>query len=105
MEASTEKTLIDINYMTLKEWPKAHEVWGDNGFDRINKLLDKAMHLVGRQAKEETMIYAGLSENKSKVGKKPVIFIDCESLNRYHIDERHIKNGRLPKPDRASAFK
>jgi len=97
--------MIDINYTTLEEWPKSHKIWGDDGFDRINQLLDKAVHLVGRKAPDEVMTYASLSENKSKPGEKPVVFIDCESLNRYHISERHIKAGKLPKPDRASAFK
>ena len=105
MNVAMKKTSIDINYMTPEQWPKAHEVWGDDGFDRINQLLDKAVHLVGRKAQNEIMIYAGLSENKSTAGKKPVVFIDCDSLNRYHIDERYIKNSKLPKPDRASAFK
>tara|TARA_R110002012_G_scaffold293218_1_gene488811 strand:- start:233 stop:550 length:318 start_codon:yes stop_codon:yes gene_type:complete len=105
MKTEVEKISPDINYMTLKEWPKSHEVWGDDGFERINQLLDKAVHLVGRKAKEEVMVYAGLSESKSKAGKKPVVFIDCDSLNRYHISERNIKSGKLPKPDRASAFK
>ena len=105
MNVATKKTPIDINYMTPEQWPKAHEVWGDNGLDRINQLLDKAVHLVGRKASNEVMIYAGLSDNKSEVGKKPVVFIDCDSLNRYHINEQHIKNSKLPKPDRASAFK
>ena len=105
MEAVTKAKTPDINYMTLKEWPKAHEVWADDGFERINQLLDKAVHLVGRKAPNESIIYAGLSENKSKPSKTPVVFIDCDSLNRYHISERNIKSGKLPKPDRASAFK
>lgn len=100
-----QKSLIDINYLTPEQFPKAHAVWGDDGFERINKLLDQAVHLVGRQVPNEAMYYAGLSENKSKVGQTPVVFIDCDSLNRYHISERHIKNGKLPKPERASAFK
>ena len=33
--------MIDINYMTIEQWPKAHEVWADDGFERINQLLDK----------------------------------------------------------------
>ncbi|WP_079691628.1 hypothetical protein [Psychrobacter sp. DAB_AL43B] len=73
-------------------------------FKRINNLLDKAVHLVGRKAKTEVMHYAGISKNKN-TDKKPVVFIDCDSLNRYHIDDRYIKNSQLPKPDRASAFK
>ncbi|MFK3989975.1 MULTISPECIES: hypothetical protein [unclassified Psychrobacter] len=105
MKVAKEQMLLDMNYMTPEQWPKAHEVWGDDGFDRINQLLDKAVHLVGRKAQNEIMIYAGLSENKSTAGKKPVVFIDCDSLNRYHIDERYIKNSKLPKPDRASVFK
>lgn len=105
MEAVTKAKTPDINYMTLKEWPTAHKVWGDNGFERINQLLDKAVHLVGRKVPDESIIYAGLSENKSKAGKIPVVFIDCDSLNRYHISERDIKSSKLPKPDRATAFK
>ena len=105
MEAATDKISTDINYMTLKEWPKSHEVWGDEGFERINNLLDKAVHLVGRKAKGEILLYAGLSESKSNDGVTPVVFIDCDSLNRYYISDRHIRNGKLPKPDRASAFK
>lgn len=100
-----KNTLLDINYLTPEQFPKAHAVWGDDGFDRINKLLNQAAHLVGRQAPNEVMHYAGLSENKSNAGKSPVVFIDCDSLNRYHISERHVKNGKLPKPDRASALK
>lgn len=100
-----KKPSLDINYLTPEQFPKAHAVWGDDGFERINKLLDQAVHLVSRKAKNETMHYAGLSENKSNEGKTPVVFIDCDSLNRYHISERHIKNGKLPKPDRASALK
>ncbi|AAZ18882.1 hypothetical protein Psyc_1029 [Psychrobacter arcticus 273-4] len=100
-----EKPMIDINYVTPEQFPDNYKVWGDDGFERINNLLDKAVHLVSRKAKGEVMIYAGLSDNKSKAGKKPVVFIDCDSLNRYYIDERHIKAGKLPKPDRASAFK
>ena len=103
--AKIEVIMIDINYMTLEDWPKSHEVWGDDGFERINQLLDKAVHLVSRKALNEVAHYAGLSENKSKTGKTPVVFVDCDSLNRYHISERHIKDGKLPKPDRASAFK
>lgn len=105
MSIAIDKTSPDINYMTLKEWPTAHKVWGDDGFERINQLLDKAVHLVGRKAPNESIIYAGLSENKSKSGKTPVVFIDCDSLNRYHISERDIKSSKLPNPDRASAFK
>ncbi|MGO2507106.1 MAG: hypothetical protein ACTH7L_13475 [Psychrobacter alimentarius] len=104
MAAATETKSPDINYMTLEEWPTAHKVWGDDGFERINHLLDKAVHLVGRKAPNESIIYAGLSENKSKSGKTPVVFVDCDSLNRYHISERDIKSSKLPKPDRASAF-
>ena len=105
MKSVTEAKMPDINYMTSEQWPKAHDVWGDDGFERINQLLDKAVHLVGRKAKEEIIVYAGLSESKSKAGKTPVVFIDCDSLNRYHISERHVKAGKLPKLDRASAFK
>lgn len=105
MEAVTKAKTPDINYMTLKEWPTAHKVWGDDGFERINQLLDKAVHLVDRKAPNESIIYVGLSENKSKSGKTPVVFIDCDSLNRYHISERDIKSSKLPKPDRGSAFK
>ncbi|MGP5547791.1 hypothetical protein [Psychrobacter alimentarius] len=105
MSIATEVKSPDINYMTLKEWPTAHKVWGDDGFERINQLLDKAVHLVDRKAPNESIIYAGLSENKSKAGKTPVVFIDCDSLNRYHISERDIKSSKLPKPDRSSAFK
>lgn len=105
MEAVTKAKTPDINYMTLKEWPTGHKVWGDDGFERINHLLDKAVHLVGRKVPNESIIYAGLSENKSKPGKTPVVFIDCDSLNRYHISERDIKVSKLPKADRASAFK
>lgn len=105
MTIATDNTLPDINYVTPDQFLNDYAVWGDEGFERINNLLDKAVHLVGRKAKNEVMHYAGLSKNKSKDGKKPVVFIDCDSLNRYHIDERHIKNGKLPKPDRASAFK
>lgn len=101
----TPKTPPDINYVTPDQFPNDYAVWGDEGFERINNLLDKAVHLVSRKAKNEVMHYAGLSKNKSEVGKKPVVFIDCDSLNRYHINEQHIKNSKLPKPDRASAFK
>lgn len=104
MQSNTKKPSLDINYLTPEQFPKAHLVWGDDGFERINKLLDQAVHLVGRKAPNEVMRYAGISENKSKSGKSPVVFIDCDSLNRYHISERHIKNSKLPKPDRASAF-
>lgn len=97
--------MTDINYMTTEQWPKAHGFWGDDGFERINNLLDKAMHLVDRKAPSETMHYAGLSDDKSKTGTKPVVFIDCDSLNRYYISESNIKNGKLPKVSRASAFK
>ena len=100
-----QKPLLDINHLTPEQFPTAHKVWGDDGFKRINNLLDKAVHLVGRKAKDEVMLYAGLSENKSHTGKTPVVFIDCESLNRYHMNDRNIKAGKLPKPDRASAFK
>lgn len=96
---------MDINYLTADQFPKHHKEWGDDGFKRINELLDRAVHLVSRQAKDEVMHYAGLSDTKSKPGKKPVIFIDCDSLNRYYISERHIRTGKLPKNDRASAFK
>lgn len=96
--------MIDINYLTPDQFPADYEIWGDEGFERINNLLDKAVHLVGRKAKSEVMHYAGLSKNKS-TDKTPVVFIDCDSLNRYHISDRHIRNGKLPKPDRASAFK
>lgn len=105
MNIAIDKTSLDINYMTPEQWPKAHEVWGDDGFERINQLLDKAVHLISRKAPNEVMIYAGLSDNKSKAGEKPVVFIDCDSLKRYHVNEQHIKNSKLPKPDRASAFK
>ncbi len=97
--------MTDINYLTPDQFPTDYDTWGDEGFERINNLLDKAVHLVGRKAKNEVMHYAGLSKNKSEGGKRPVVFIDCDSLNRYHIDERHNRNGKLPKPDRASAFK
>lgn len=100
-----KKPSLDINYLTPDQFPKAYAVWGDDGFERVNKLLDKAVHLASRKAKNEVMHYAGISENKSKAGINPVVFIDCNSLNRYHISERHIRNGKLPKPDRASAFK
>ena len=55
MEAVTKAKTPDINYMTLKEWPTAHEVWADDGFERINQLLDKAVHLVGRKAPNESI--------------------------------------------------
>ena len=90
---------MDINYLNVEQFPKTHEVWGDEGFKRINELLDKAVHLVNRKVKRD-ILYAGLSENKSIVDTRPVVFIDCEGGNRYHISERNIKNGELPKPDR-----
>lgn len=96
---------IDINYMTLEQWPTAHQAWGDDGFKRINDLLDKAVHLVSRKAKAEVVLYAGLSDDKSKIKTKPVVFVDCDSLNRYYISEQDIKSSKLPKASRASAFK
>lgn len=96
---------MDINHLTPDQFPKAYKLWGDDGFARINKLLDESARLIGLKSKNEVVIYIGLSENKSVTGKKPVVFIDCDSLNRYHVSEHHIKNRKLPKPDRASAFK
>lgn len=96
--------MADINYLTPEQFPTDYEIWGDEGFERINNLLDKAVHLVGRKTKTEVMHYAGFSKNKS-TDKKPVVFIDCDSLNRYYISESDIKNSKLPKPDRTSAFK
>ena len=87
---------MDINYVTPEQFPDLHGVWGDNGFKRINKLLDDAVNLVGTLSKRNDLDYIGFSDVKSQEDK-PVVFINCENLDRYYINEQNIIDGELPK--------
>ena len=91
--------------LTAEHYPKTHVLWGDDGLCRINELIDKAVFLVNRKKPSSQVVYAGLSEDKSKPNSKPVVFVDCESFERYYINERHITNSELPKAVKVSAFK
>lgn len=97
MTITPDKLALIATPMTADHYPKAYAIWGDDGFERINKLLTQATLLVGRRVKNDPVAYAGLSETKSKAGIKPVVFVDTESFKRYYISERHIKQGKLPK--------
>ncbi|WLG12754.1 hypothetical protein Q6344_09055 [Psychrobacter cibarius] len=88
--------MIDTNYVTLEQFPKAHKEWGDKGFERINKLLDDAVHLISVLSKRDDLDYAGLSEVKSQ-DNKPVVFINFDNLDRYYVDEKDVKDFKLPK--------
>lgn len=84
--------------ITNEHYPKTFAAWGSEWVEKINKLSVQAALLVDRHVKDDAVAYVGLSENKSKVGKKPVVFVDTDCFKRYYIGERHIKNGKLPKP-------
>jgi len=88
--------MIDINYLTPEQFPEAHKNWGDNGFKRINKLLDDAVHLISELSKRDDLDYIGFSEVKSQ-DYKPVVFINLGNLDRYYIDEQDIQDFKLPK--------
>lgn len=88
--------MIDTNYVTLEQFPSAHKVWGDKGFERINKLLDDAVHLISALSKRDDLDYAGLSEVKSQ-DDRPVVFINFYNLDRYYVDEQDIKEFKLPR--------
>lgn len=92
----TPKTPPDINYVTPDQFPNDYAVWGDEGFERINKLLDNAVNLISTKSKSAVIDYAGLSKIESKKDK-PVVFINCKNLDRYYINEQNIINGELPK--------
>lgn len=88
--------MIDINYVTPEQFPKLYEVWGDNGFKRINKLLDDAVHLISVLSKRDDLDYIGFSEVESQKDK-PVVFINLGNLDRYYINEQDIQDFKLPK--------
>lgn len=54
--------------------------------------------MVDEKAAKANVVYVGLSEDYSKVGKEPVLFIHCEDSRRYYIDESHTETRTLPKP-------
>lgn len=88
--------MIDINYVTPEQFPKLYEVWGGNGFKRINKLLDDAVHLISVLSKRDDLDYIGFSEVESQTDK-PVVFINLGNLDRYYINEQNIQDFKLPK--------
>lgn len=87
---------MDINYVTPEQFPDDYKTWGDSGFRRINKLLDDAANLIKAKTKNTVIDYVGFSKVKSEKGK-PVVFINCDNLDRYYIDEQNIIDGELPK--------
>ena len=87
---------MDINYLTATEFPNDYKKMGDEGFSRINKLLDDSVALIKNQSKSLIIDYVGYSSMKS-TKSNPVVFVILENLDRYYIDEQAIKNCRLPK--------
>lgn len=88
--------MIDTNYVTLEQFPNLHSSWGDKGFERINKLLDDAVHLTSVLSKRDDLDYIGFSDVKSEPDN-PVVFINCDNLDRYYINEQDIRDFKLPK--------
>lgn len=86
------------NYLTPDLFPRAHSAWGDDGFDRINKLLDDAAILVQRRHKDGVGEYAGYSETESVTPNKIAVFVDCSDNKRFYITRRNIINNQLPHP-------
>lgn len=87
--------MMDINYVTPEQFPDDYKIWGDSGFKRINKLLDNAVNLIITKSKSTVIDYVGLSKIESKKDK-PVVFINCDNLDRYYIDEQNIIDDELP---------
>lgn len=87
---------MDINYLTATDFPSVYEKMGDEGFSRVNKLLDDSVALIKNQSKSMDIDYVGYSSMKS-TKDNPIAFVILKNLDRYYIDEQVIKNCRLPK--------
>lgn len=84
--------------MTADAYPKTYRTWGIAWIDKINEMMPKAAVLVDEKAAEANVVYVGLSEDYSKVGTEPVLFVHCEDNRRYYISESHLETKTLPKP-------
>lgn len=79
--------------MTKKTYPKAYKVWGQDGFDRINKLGPLVAERVAMSKQCDKVIDVSLSDTKSKPKSYIVFFVDCKNKERFFVSESDIELG------------
>ncbi|GAB1668159.1 hypothetical protein Mh1961_13790 [Mannheimia haemolytica] len=77
--------------MTKKSYPKAYKLWGQDGFNRINKLGPLAAELVAKSKQCDKVIDVSLSDAKSNPKSYIVFFVDCKNKERFFVSESDIE--------------
>ncbi|RNF61662.1 hypothetical protein [Pseudomonas putida] len=69
------------------QYPKTYQAWGESGVERI-KLVERAAALKGaKQRKCDRVEYVGLSERMSVPPYNIVVFVDCQNLWRFYVNQ------------------
>lgn len=75
---------------TPKSNPRTFKEWGEEQVNIINKLRSDAAKIVSQSNECDNVDLSELSDNRSVIKKKIVIFIDCENGKRFYMSDKQI---------------
>lgn len=96
MSAARADAPIDkyaVSPMSKSGFPKAHALWGDAGFARINKAMDGAAVAASRSPKCNRVELVSFSDSRSSPPDKVVLFADCANGERFYLTESQALAG------------
>lgn len=80
------------NY-TYDQYPRIFDTWGKDWVQKISEVEHAAARKIANDNNDcDVVDYVGLSENKSVVKQKIVVFVDCRNGERYFVSDSDIKD-------------
>lgn len=86
----SENAVIPI---TKDSYPQTYEIWGTDGVERINSLMQRAAEAVASSPGCDKLETLGVSDRSAPPGSI-VFYADCTNGNRFFITEEDILEGR-----------
>lgn len=82
------------NY-TYDQYPRTFDKWGEDWVRKISDVEHGAAEKIANDPNTCDIIdYVGLSDNKSIVKQKIVVFVDCRNGDRYYVSDNEVNDSR-----------
>ena len=82
-----------------KNMPKLYANWGGEWVKKINAMMPKVVAKVANNPKCDTPEIVELSDNRSRVKKEAVFFVDCKNGERFYVSQNELVQDQPLKPE------
>ena len=89
---------------TREQYRRTFATWGTAGVRRIDALRAAAAEAVAKNPRCDRVEFADLSDSRSTVPTRPVVFVDCANLERFYLSEDEVDEAVRSQQEKSANF-